>query len=341
MTDAPPSVRHRLLQSRLIWPLAGVALLLLFNLLFDRAFFELSIHEGNFFGPMVIVLRQGAKVMLLATGMTLVIATGGVDLSVGSVMAIVGALVGYLAERGHVAFPGLLAAAIGAAILIGAFNGVLVSCVGIQPIVATLIMMVLGRGIAQGITRGIQVKIADPGVLFLGRGFIAGVPVPIVLVGAIFAVTAIVCRKSALGLFVEAVGDNETASRLSGVNARGIKLLAYIFCALCAAFASLVTVGDVGRVEPDSLGQMLELDAITAVVVGGTVLTGGRFSLAGSLIGALLIQTLTITFIRQGMPSGVAPVPKALVIIVVCLLQSPRMRAQLRSLFPMGRRSAA
>src|SRR5204863_969950 len=124
-------------------------------------------------------------------------------------------------------------------------------------------------------------------------------------------------------------GDNEVASRLTGVNARGVKVLVYSFCGACAGLAALVTVGDVGRVEPDRLGQLLELDAITAVVVGGTVLTGGRFTLTGSLIGALLIQTLTVTLIRQGMPSEVAPVPKALVIIFVCLLQSPRLREQL------------
>lgn len=341
MSSDPQNIWRRLLQSRLTWPLAGLALLLLFNLFFDRAFFEISMRDGNFYGPMVTVLRLAVKVMLLAMGMTLVIATGGVDLSVGSVMAVVGALIGHLAEQAHVGFPGLLAAGICAALLIGAFNGVLVSCAGIQPIVATLIMMVLGRGIALEITGGIPVQIADAGVLFLGRGFIAGVPAPIVLFLVVFAATALACRKTALGLFVEAVGDNETASRLSGVDARGIKLLAYIFCALCAALASLVAIGDVGRVEPDSLGQMLELDAITAVVVGGTVLTGGRFTLAGSLIGALLIQTLTITLIRQGMPSDVGPVPKAVVILAVCLLQSPKFRAQLGSVFSSGRRAAS
>jgi simple sugar transport system permease protein len=132
-----------------------------------------------------------------------------------------------------------------------------------------------------------------------------------------------------MGLFIEAVGDNETASHFAGVQTRGVKFGVYIFCALCAALAALVSIGDVGRVEPDRLGQMLELDAITAVVVGGTALTGGRFTLMGSLIGALLVQTLTVTLIRQGMPSDVAPVPKALVIIIVCLLQSPKLRAQL------------
>ena len=332
MNSAPASLGSRFLQSRIVWPLAGLALLLVFNFAFDRAFFDLSVRDGNLYGPMFTVLRLSVKVMLLATGMTLVIATGGVDLSVGSVMAVVGSLVAAQAAQAH-GFPALLAAAAGAALVIGAFNGALVAYVGIQPIVATLIMMVLGRGVAKSITHSLPVRVDDVGVLFLGRGFIAGVPVPILLVLAVFLLTALACRKTAIGLFVEAVGDNETASRLSGVNARGIKLLTYIFCALCAALAALVSIGDVGRVEPDRLGQMIELDAITAVVVGGTVLTGGRFTLAGSLVGALLIQTLTMTLIRQGMPSDVAPVPKALVILVVCLLQSAKLRAQLAGLF--------
>lgn len=341
MNSAPSTFVPRVLQSRIVWPLAGLALLLLFNFIFDRTFFEVSTRDGNLYGPMVSVIRLSVKVMLLATGMTLVIATGGVDLSVGSVMAVVGALVAFLAEKYHVGFPGLLAVALGASLVVGVFNGALVSYVGIQPIVATLIVMVLGRGVALNITGGMPVPIEDAGVLYLGRGFIAGVPVQILLVLAVFAITALACRKTAIGLFVEAVGDNETASHLSGVNARGIKLLVYIFSAICAALAALVSIGDVGRVEPDRLGQMLELDAITAVVVGGTVLTGGRFTLLGSIIGALLIQTLTTTLTRQGMPSDVSPVPKALVILVVCLLQSPKLRSQLARLFTSSKKHAS
>ena len=341
MSKARPSIGSRFLESRLTWPLAGLAMLLLFNLAFDPAFFDISTRDGNLYGPMITVLRLAAKVMLLATGMTLVIATGGVDLSVGSVMAIVGALVAHLAERGHVGFPGLLGVALGVALLIGLFNGVMVAHGGIQPIVATLIMMVLGRGVALSITGGMPVRVEDAGVLFLGRGFIAGLPAQILLVLVVFLATSLACRKTAVGLFVEAVGDNATASRLSGVNARGIQLLVYGFCAVCAGLAALVSIGDVGRVEPDRLGQLLELDAITAVVVGGTVLTGGRFTLGGSLIGALLIQTLTMTLIRQGMPSDVAPVPKALVIIGICLLQSARLRAQFAGLFRGSRRAVS
>jgi len=331
---------NRILNSRIFWPVAGLALLLLFNLIFDIKFFEITTRDGNFYGPLFTVVRLAVKVMLLAIGMTIVIATGGVDLSVGAVMAVAGALVATLAANHQVPFVGLIGVALAVALVAGSFNGALISFGGLQPIIATLIMMVLGRGVALSITGGLPISVPDPGVLFLGRGFIAGIPTPILLVALVFVATAIACRKTAIGLFVEAVGDNEVASRYAGVHGRGVKFSAYIFCSLCAAMASLVTIGDVGRVEPDSLGQMLELDAITAVVVGGTALTGGRFTLMGSLIGALLVQTLTITLIRQGMPSDVSPAPKALVIILVCLLQSPKLRGQFLGLFP-ARRSAA
>lgn len=319
----------RVWQSRLLWPIAGLALLLLFNLVFDRSFFDITSRDGNLYGPTLTVLRLAVKVMLLSLGMTLVIATGGVDLSVGSVMAVVGALVASLGTNQHWPFVALIGVSVGVALVAGGFNGALISFAGLQPIIATLILMVLGRGVALSITGGLPVKVEDRGVLYMGSGFFAGIPVPILIVAVVFAVTAVACRKTATGLFIEAVGDNETASRFAGVHTRAVKFSAYIFCALCAALAALVSIGDVGRVEPDRLGQLLELDAITAVVVGGTALTGGRFTLVGSLIGALLVQTLTVTLIRQGMPSDVAPVPKALVIIIVCLLQSPKLRAQL------------
>jgi ribose/xylose/arabinose/galactoside ABC-type transport system permease subunit len=331
--------RSSLLQSRLLWPIAGLGLLLLYNLFFDRAFFEVTSREGNLYGPLLTVLRLAVKVMLLSTGMTLVIATGGVDLSVGSITAVVGALVASCATNQHIPFPALLGIALAVALAAGIFNGALISFAGLQPIIATLIMMVLGRGAALSITGGVPIKVEDVGVLFLGRGFVASIPAPILLVAAIFAITALACRKTAIGLFIEAVGDNEVASHFAGLNTRAIKFSVYIFSAICAALAALVAIGDVGRVEPDRLGQMLELDAITAVVVGGTALTGGRFTLTGSLIGAVLVQTLTVTLIRQGMPSDVAPVPKALVIIIVCLLQSPKLRAQISGLVP--KRAAA
>lgn len=340
-TEQGPGIGSRLLQSRAFWPLAGLALLLAYCFFFDPGFFVISSRDGNLYGPILSIVRFAVMVMFIAIGMTLVIATGGVDLSVGSVMAVVGALVASLALKFDPGSPALLGAAAGAALVIGLFNGTMVAYAGVQPIIATLIMMVLGRGVALAITGGIPLEVHDKLVLFMGKGYFLGLPVQIVLVLAFFLLTSLACRKTAAGLFIEAVGDNETASRLSGINARGIKLLVYVFSAMCAAVAALVYIGDVGRVEPDQLGQLLELDAITAVVVGGTVLTGGRFTLLGSLIGALLIQTLTTVLIRAGMPSNVAPVPKALVIITVCLMQSPKLRGQLAGLFAGSRRTAS
>lgn len=321
---------HRAKNSRLIWPLLGLTMLLLFNALFDPGFFELSTRDGHLYGPLLTVLRLSVKVMLLALGMTLVIATGGVDLSVGSVAAVVGALVGQLASSGTWSAPSLLAIAMALTLTAGLFNGAMVAYAGLQPIVATLILMVLGRGVALLVTDGNPIAVTQPFILELGRGFMLGLPTSLWLTALIFLLTATACRRTALGLFIEAVGDNATASRFAGINARVIQLTVYVCSAVCAGLAALVTIGDVGRVEPDRLGQLLELDAITAVVVGGTVLTGGRFSLVGSIIGAVLIQTLTTTLIRQGMPSDIAPVPKALVILAVCLMQSDRLRARLR-----------
>lgn len=321
---------QRLKGSRLLWPLLGLGLLLLFNLIVDPGFYEIGLRDGHLYGPLISVLRLSVKVMFLAIGMTLVIATGGVDLSVGSVAAVAGAFVAHLAAGGAWSTTELVPLALTLAAFAGLFNGTLVAGFGLQPIVATLILMVLGRGVALNITGGNPVAVTDPAILHLGRGYFLGVPVSLWVVAGFFVLTALLCRRTALGLFIEAVGDNQTASRFSGIHARGIQLTVYAFCGLCAALAALVTIGDVGRVEPDRLGQLLELDAITAVVVGGTVLTGGRFSLAGSIIGAVLIQTLTTTLIRLGMSSDVAPVPKALVILVVCLLQSDRIRNRLR-----------
>jgi ribose/xylose/arabinose/galactoside ABC-type transport system permease subunit len=337
--QARPGIGSRILQSRAFWPLAGLGLLLAYCVFFDPDFFKFDLRDGNLSGPIVSIVRFAVMVMFIAIGMTLVISTGGVDLSVGSVMAVVGALVATLAVKYQLSGPVLLGVAAGAALVIGLFNGTLISYAGVQPIIATLIMMVLGRGVALAITGGIPLMVKDPLVLFMGKGHFLGLPVQIVLVLVFFALASLACRKTAAGLFIESVGDNETASRLSGINARGIKLLVYVFSALCAAVAALVYIGDVGRVEPDQLGLLLELDAITAVVVGGTVLTGGRFTLLGSLIGALLIQTLTTVLIRAGMPSDVAPVPKALVIITVCLMQSPKLRGQLAGLFGGSRRT--
>tara|TARA_Y100001934_G_C12380941_1_gene792356 strand:+ start:3056 stop:4075 length:1020 start_codon:yes stop_codon:yes gene_type:complete len=323
----------------LVWPLLGLVALLAYDFLFVDGFFRLEVRDGHLYGTLVDILNQGSKTMLLALGMTLVIATGGVDLSVGSLMAISGALVAVLVTQTEMSLAMIVPIALAATALLGAFNGVLVSVAGIQPIVATLILMVGGRGIAMLITGGQIVTFEHAGMVYIGNGHFLGLPFTVTLVLVMLLVTSLLMRKTACGLFVEAVGDNETASRFSGVSTRSVKLAVYGFSGICAGLAGLIAASNIKAADSSRVGEMMELDAIFAVVVGGTALTGGRFNLLGSIIGALLIQTLTTTMITQGVPPAIAPVPKAIVIVAVCLLQSEKFRAEIGGRF--GRRASA
>jgi simple sugar transport system permease protein len=321
------------------WPLAGLAGLLLFNLIFSTGFFHLEIRDGHVYGTLVDILNQGAKAMLLSMGMTLVIATGGVDLSVGSVMAISGATAATLTVRFGLPFPAAIAAALLAGTAAGAWNGLLVAFVRVQPIVATLILMVAGRGVAMLLTDGQIVTFEQPAFVYLGNGHLFGLPFTVTLVAIVLAATLAVIHRTAAGLFVESVGDNERAAALAGIDSRQVKLFVYAFSGLCASLAGLVATSNIKAADSSRVGEMMELDAIFAVVVGGTALTGGRFTLPGSLVGALLIQTLTTTLHNLGVEPAIAPVPKATVIVAVCLLQSSRFRDEVRGW--MRRRPAA
>jgi simple sugar transport system permease protein len=240
-------------------------------------------------------------------------------------MAIAGAVA---AQLGFAGLPGpaLLAAALAVGLMAGAWNGWLVSFLGIQPIIATLVLMVAGRGVAQLVTDGQILDLRDPLLLFLGNGTILGLPAPIVVVALLFGMAALLVRRTALGLFLEAAGDSERASIASGVPVRTVKFWSYGACGLCAGFAGILAAANIKCADANHAGLYLELDAILAVVLGGSVLKGGRFSLTGSLVGALLIQTLTTTLYARDISAEVAPVPKALVILAVCLLQSEKMR---------------
>ncbi len=319
-------------RQRIFWPLLALALLLLFNHVFTPGFFHLEMRNGHLYGTRIDILNQGAKVMLLALGMTLVIATGGVDLSVGAIMAIAGAVMAQLAVAHHQSAAVAMLAAVAVSTLAGAWNGLLVAGFGIQPIVATLILMVAGRGVAQLLSEGQILTFSDPTLVFFGNGHFLGLPFTITLVLAMLALTAALTRRTALGLFIESVGDNDTASRYSGVNARRVKFLAYLFTGFCAGLAGLVAASNIKSADANHAGLYSELDAILAVVVGGTALTGGRFYLVGSVVGALLIQTLTTTMYARNVNAEVAPVPKALVILAVCLLQSEKARGYLARL---------
>src|SRR4051812_6904712 len=219
--------------SHLTWPVAGLALLLLFNLFFTPGFFHVQTLQGRFYGVLIDILNHGSMVMLLALGMALVIATGGVDLSVGAVVAIAGAVAAQLISKGAIAFPVLIAAALGVAVLAGTWNGLLVGFFNIQPIVATLILMVAGRGVAQLITDGQIITFDDPRLTYIGNGSLFRLPFPVLLSLGMLFLTIFLTRKTALGLFIESVGDNQAASSYSGVHAGTVKFIVYVFSGLC------------------------------------------------------------------------------------------------------------
>jgi len=310
----------------LFWPLVALGALLLFNLLFTEGFARLTIRNGHVYGSLVDILKLSSRVMLVSLGMTLVIATAGVDLSVGAVVAIAGSLAAKLLVQEQAGLPLALAATSGLCLVLGAWNGALVAWLGVQPIVATLILMVAGRGIAQLLTDGQIITVESPGFSFIAGGHFLGLPFPVTLVAMMWLITVALTRGTAMGLFIESVGNNETASRFSGVNARAVKMFVYMFTGFCAGMAGLIEASDIKAADANNAGLYIELDAILAVVIGGTPLTGGRFNLPGSLVGALLIQTLSTAIKMRSVPVEYTLVVKAVVVLGVCLLQSEELR---------------
>lgn len=305
-----------------------LALVLAANFLVFPGFFHVEFQHGRLFGNLIDVLNRGAPTALLATGMTLVIATRGIDLSVGAVMAIAGAVAASAVVGGaHWTLAVLLALAAGAAC--GLWNGVLVAIFRIQPIVATLVLMVAGRGIGQLLTEGAILTFNDPGLIRLGAGTIAAVPTPIWIWIAVACVVGLVIRRSALGLLIEAVGINQTSSRLAGINARVLLIAVYLVSGLCAALAGVIVAADIKGADANNAGLWMELDAILAVVIGGNSLLGGRFSITASLLGALIIQGVNSLILLSGMPVEFNLVIKALIIIAILVIQSPRVRHSL------------
>lgn len=320
MNELTPAIKSS--WAKLKWLLLALGLVLLYNAIFTDGFFRVELKEGRLYGSLIDIVDRAGPVMLLALGMSLVIATGGVDLSVGAIMAIVAATAAAILTRAQLGLAPALFAGLGVGLLAGLWNGLLVSLLGVQPIVATLILMVAGRGIAQLITDGQIITYTNPGFAFLGNGALLGFPINYTIVLISFLLLALLVRKSALGLFIEASGDNEKAAAFSGINTRLIKTFAYTASGFFAAIAGLLVTADIMAADANNAGLYLELDAILAVVLGGTALTGGRFYLFNSLIGALMIQTLTTTILTRGIPVEYTLVVKALVILLVCLVQS-------------------
>ncbi|PJE97299.1 sugar ABC transporter permease [Streptomyces carminius] len=314
---------------RLLWPLIALAALIVLNVVVTPSFLELRMQDGHLFGSTVDILRNGAPTLLIAVGMTLVIATRGIDLSVGAVAAIAGAIAcTWIAETGDAVTAVLLA--LGVCVLLGLWNGFLVSVLGIQPIIATLVLMTAGRGLAMLLTEGQIITVKSSLYRQIGAGFLI-LPVAILISLAVLIGVALLTRRTALGMLIEAVGINPEAGRLAGVRSRTIVWTVYVFAALCAGVAGLMISSNVSAADANNAGLWIEMDAILAVVIGGTSLAGGRYSLTGTLVGALVIQTLTTTVYTIGVPPNVTLVFKALVVIAVCLLQSPRTAGLVRA----------
>jgi simple sugar transport system permease protein len=322
-------------KSKVFSALIVLALLLLFNLFFTKNFFVITIHDGHLFGTLIDILNRGAPLMLLSMGMTLVIAsTGGTDLSVGAIIAITAAMVSRLIGGNLVMVEGVqtyitetpmflaIVISLAVAMALGLWNGVLVTYGKIQPIVATLVLMVAGRGIAQLITSGQIITIYYGPFFFVGGGWLFGLPFAIFIAAFVFLIAQVFTRKTSLGLFIATVGGNANASRYAGINEKAVKLFAFVFSGFCAGVAGLIICSNVKSADANNAGLNTELDAILAAVIGGTNMGGGKFSLIGSLVGALLIQTLTTTIYAFGVPPEVSLVVKALVVVLVCFLQS-------------------
>jgi ribose/xylose/arabinose/galactoside ABC-type transport system permease subunit len=352
-----PGLLKKLRESQLFWPLVAWAIILIFDAIFLPNFFKLGIIDDpvygkHFYGNMIDVFRNGAPMMLVAMGMTLVIATGGIDLSVGAVIAISAAMGAVLINPAlgnqlitneiltrnstNTPLPLIILADLAAGTVCGLWNGILVSRARIQPMVATLILMVAGRGIAQLITNGQIMTIYYTPYFWFGNAYILGLPVSIFIVILVLILATILVRKTPIGLFIESVGINTKSSYYSGINEKNVKLLVYIFSGFCAAIAGLILSSYVHSADGNNNGLNYELDAILAVVIGGTLMTGGRFSLLASVIGAAVIWTFTVTIYALGVPANALMAAKAVLVMMVIFLYSDYSRRIMNRIF--GRR---
>lgn len=320
----------KLVRHRLFWPLVALVTLLAVNIVANPGFARITVRDGHMYGAMVDILRQSAPLMLVALGMTLVIATRGIDLSVGAIMAVSGAVALTIIDGSN--DPGALSTvliailvAVLVSLVLGAWNGFLVSVLGIQPIVATLVLMLAGRGVALLITGGFITTVNSAPYKFVASGYLLLVPFAFIVALTAIAVVALIERRTALGVLTEAVGINPEASRLAGVRSRGIIWGAYIASGVLSGIAGVMYASNIMAADANAAGALIELYAILAVVLGGTSLMGGKFSIAGTVIGVFTVQALQSTILFLGVPSAQSPVFFAAVVILVVLVQSPRV----------------
>ena len=342
------NILKRLLHSQMIIPLAALLALVVFNLIADPSFFAITINQdstGNsvLAGQLISILNNGSELAILAIGMTLVTAaTGGQDISVGATIAVAGSamlavLCGGNMRPDTLAAPIIVAFLFGVviAMVCGAFNGVMVAVFKVQPMVATLILYTAGRSIAAWINNNaLPIIPTDSGFGIFG-GFIPGVPIPtpVFIAIACFIVIFLVLKFTSLGLYVQSVGINERAARLNGLNPTFIKWLTFVILGVCVAVAALIKVSRISTINYQTIAADIEMDAILAVALGGNALSGGKFNMGSSILGAYVIQFLTTTLYKFNVASAALPAYKAVVVIILVVLSAPIVRAKLSAIW--------
>jgi len=329
--------------SQLIVPLLSIILIVVFNLFRDPGFFSIEVATNNsgstvLTGNLISILNGASELAILAMGMTLVTAAcGGQDISVGALAAIAGSMFVKVLRAGEIT-PATIAlgfvACCAIAMAFGAFNGTLVSVFRIQPMIATLVLFTCGRSIAYWINGGATPTIDSPLITAIGS-FIPGVPVPtpILIVIVVAILFALLFKFTTLGLYTQAVGINQRAARLNGINTTAIKLISFMLLGICCAIAGVIAVSRLSLINHETLLLDIEMDAILAVAIGGNALSGGKFKISGSVLGAYAIQALTITLYAMKVPSTDVKAYKAIVIILIVVIGSPVVKQMLSKLW--------
>ena len=340
------NVFSRLIHNQIFIPIAALLILTLFNLIADPSFFKISMGYNSTGDPvlsgyLITILDYGSELAILAIGMTLVTAaSGGQDISVGATIAVAGSamlrvLCGTNSRPDELQAPIVVAFLVGclAAMLCGAFNGVLVAYFKIQPMIATLILFTAGRSMAAWINNNELPVINDVGFTYFG-GFIPGIPIPTPFFIAVICmiIIALVLKFTTLGLYTQSVGINESSSRLNGLNPAFIKFLTFVILGVCVAVAALIKVSRISSINYSVIAKDIEMDAILAVALGGNALSGGKFNMAASILGAYVIQFLTTTLYKLNVQSDALSAYKAVVVIILVVLSAPSVREKLSSL---------
>jgi len=332
------SLVKKFTQSSLALPLVALAVLLLFNALFVDDFFKIEVMDnGNLYGRPIDILYRASSLIILALGMTFVIATGGIDISVGAVVAISSAtccvmLGGDISGIPHHPFFLAILASLCVGVLAGIWNGTLVAKFKIQAMVATLILMTAGRGIAQLMTDGQIITVYYKPFAYIG-GNIPGVMLPTAMIIALAMVllVLIINKKTSIGLMIQSVGINANAARYAGIKVTAVLFAVYIFSGFCAGTAGLIEGSLIRAADANNAGLNMEMDAILAVTLGGTLMVGGRYYIGGTIIGAITIQTLTTTMYAIGVSSDRLPAVKAIVILLIIVFQSEKFKEMYRN----------